>query len=204
MEYYNQYTRPPYNSQFSFVGSKNSIYGVDIFYVNFHDGIHKDGFFVDQDGYLMGILKSYKWQKLGKEEFSHEIIKEIEHSKRFHSVIMIEQDKINPQLEGKYMLFKFGKAILEKIANVASNYMNTSYLKRTFYLNIESRSGFPDYSKCFFDNEQPELCNANTFGIKHHLEIDLRNEIKYPVFNIKHFERKLKLEQIQKNNEKIY
>ena len=204
MEFYNIYIKPPlkFNSKISFVGCNHSISMKDIFYVQFHnEDVYRSGFFTDQDGFLMTLSKSFKWAKIkGGQDFHHELIKEVADSKRYHSIIMIEEDKVNPQLVGQFMLFKFGKAIFDKIINVKDPPgINTTYLKRTFHLNIEYRAGFPDYSKCFFGNEEPELCNSNSYGIKYYSQIDLDKEIKYKVFNLKHYERKLKLEQIQKN-----
>lgn len=202
MEFYNikQSSNSPYNSKISFVGCRNSILMKDIFYVQFHnEDVYRSGFFTDQNGFLMSLSKSFKWAKIKGQDFHHEIIKEVTESKRYHSIIMIEEDKMNPQLEGQFMLFKFGKAVFDKILNVKEPPgINTSYLMRTFHLNIEYRAGFPDYSKCFFGNEEPELCNSNS-GIKYYSQIDLDKEIRYKVFNLKHYERKLKLEQIQKN-----
>lgn len=207
MDYYNQYLVPHknYDSVLSFVGCQNSLIFQEGFFVSFKNPAFKSGFYIDNDNYLRRTFELYKKYKLRGETVGnfHDIIEELNPYRRYFSIIHIDRDSQNPQLEGEFMIFKFGRAIYEKILKAGSPLnisLTPSYLKMTFHLKIKNTFGFQNYEESFFGPEEPENCDSQ-IGIKYFLgTINLASAInKPPVFNIKYFERSLKLKQINGN-----
>lgn len=120
------------------------------------------------------------------------VIKEIQFNKQIHSYIQIIDDPQNPQLNGQYMIFKFGLKIYGKIKdrNLTDCYLNTFGLKISI-VNVFSGQKFPNYESSHFLEKHyiqpnPVLPPLNSF-------------VHFPNFNLIAIKRKEKLEKIQKS-----
>lgn len=200
MEIYNSHIIPlttnGYESEISFVESfddfnKNFLQR-DEFWVEFKNEYNKlNGF------YQINIPVNNFFGK-AKSDFLEKYkdkIHNIECAHRHYAYVKIINDKVNPHLNGKIMLFRYGRRIHEMLLA----YPNTTF-SRTFLLKIKMTSGFQNFDDCKFstNNYYVRDINLNIRNIPSLKRLDL----------IKDLERKFKLSQITKkiknrNDEKI-
>lgn len=201
MELYNQYLIPGKfkTSEIAFVNCNQPILRKSLFYVQFNDGKsgfsnHNNGFFNDSNGDLKKLtsdfLRQSTIQPIEKEDFflssTENIIRNIQPATYYYSYIKVIDDKLNPQLNDKLLLFKYGT----QISNIITNYLSKSKdseLKTSFILNLELKQGFPSYDKSYFTTR---YCNI------HNHNLDINSEIHFNNFNLNRYIRSEKLKNI--------
>ena len=116
IEYYNKYfniisENDSYNSEIAFINTNNTCIFKESAYVEYiENNTLKYGIFKMTDE-----LKKIYFEFRNNPDFIHKIIKKIQISTNNYSYIKILKDNINPQLEGKIMIFKFKHKISETI-----------------------------------------------------------------------------------------
>jgi len=185
MEFYNKYLRnssETYISKIIFINNldyKKSIISKELFYITFNKSC-KDGFFIDKNNYLHNLTNSYR---LGKNlnELSEGYINNIQRAYNYYSYIKVIDDRQNPQLNGKLMLFKYSRSIYFKIIN-----LNEIEFKYIFNLVIKDKYGFNDFSES----------NFTTSYKKEIMEFDIEKHLSFEIFNIKKITRTDKLKKL--------
>jgi len=135
MEFYNNYISQltkQYNAEIAFLS--NDILINEVFFLDFVDQYHKQrGFYRDQFGYLKSLFWEARKSYVDVNKFAFEktdLITSMNHNKQFHTYIQVINDIQNPQLNGQFMIFKFGFTIYSKITdNMPDIYDNTFMIK---------------------------------------------------------------------------
>lgn len=197
---YNQYIKPnleeSYRSEIAFINSKTSIVCKNLFYVNFTNNLIKNnGFYLDNNDLfkkLYSVVRNVS--DLNDEQlhlkYSNNLITRIQPVINYYSYIKVIKDKQNPELEGKIMIFKFGRKVSEIIAKYL--YENKDF-SNTFQLIVSLDNGYAKYH--VYDKSHFNFINE-TINITDNT-LDINSEISFKQINLKTIEREEKLKNIK-------
>jgi len=188
-EYYNKYINHinpdnSYISEIAFVNTNNTFISDEIAFVEYiDDNKWKKGIFKMTDE-LSKIYLEFRTNS----NYTNERIKNIQYSKTNHSYIKIIKDNNNPQLEGKIMIFKFGRKIFDEIVYECETLNDHGYIiDKSFKLNISRIGAFPNFDYSQFTN--------NKYKIEDY-SLDIRNDINFKTLSISNIIRKEKLKEL--------
>ena len=129
------------------------------YYVYLNDPVSGESFSVDCPSTVgkKSILKDLFWKlKNSHSAADQELARSFSRKEDFYSLIQIVQDKNNPDLEGKIMLFKFGKKLNDMIENqLKPEYGDPSnpfdlFSGREFALQVRKVGEWNNYDLCSF------------------------------------------------------
>jgi len=187
IEYYNKYfniisENDSYNSEIAFINTNNTCIFKESAYVEYiENNTLKYGIFKMTDE-----LKKIYFEFRNNPDFIHKIIKKIQISTNNYSYIKILKDNINPQLEGKIMIFKFKHKISETIGTYIIK-EKINIIGHTFRINLNKKSHYLNTDYCYFTNV--EYCIED-------YSLDIRNDIHIKSLNILNIERKEKIKKL--------
>jgi hypothetical protein len=136
------------------------------YYVYLNDPVSGNGFAVDCPSTVgkRSILKDLFWKlKNSHSAADQELAKSFSRKEDFYSLIQIVQDKNNPDLEGKIMIFKFGKKINEMIeAQLQPEYGDACnpydlFEGREFAISVRKVGEWNNYDLCSFVGERTPI-----------------------------------------------
>ena len=136
------------------------------YYVYLNDPVSGNGFAVDCPSTVgkRSILKDLFWKlKNSHSAAEQELAKSFSRKEDFYSLIQIVQDKNNPDLEGKIMIFKFGKKINEMIeAQLQPEYGDACnpydlFEGREFAISVRKVGEWNNYDLCSFVGERTPI-----------------------------------------------
>lgn len=207
-ESYNKYISPHltpfpkkldtrYDSKIAFVTTPyGAVVYKKLFYVEFgsRNSNEKNNYFYDKNNYLIGLIKSVKFSNNFTTylEKSNNYISSIQATPHYYSYVKIIEDKQNPQLVGNVMIFKFGRQIKEIVSN--SSYSSKNPFFNVFNIKVRLRNGFPTYEYSHFINEEMIISDVN---------LNLESELSFKTIDVISFERKEKLQKINKLQDEI-
>ena len=191
MEFYNNYIKPQihknYIAEISFVKTKNTVIAKELFYVQFIDNKYRDSYYYDCNGYLKQLYWNSRKNNVDISNSNDNFISDINYIKLYFCFIKIIDDKQNPQLNGKIMIFKFGR----KIKDIIQNSYSSVVFDYSFKLDISIQSlGYFVYDYCYFTHNKSDVDDDTLY---------IESVIKFKTFNITAIKRKEKLLQIQKS-----
>lgn len=174
-----------YTSEIAFINTPNTFINKELYFVKFVKNSNIDGYYLDNNQYLKNLYFDNKIYHKDISKIS-KYISEVDMCKRYYCYIRIIRDAQNPQFEGQTMIFKFGKKIYDMITEYLS-LNKIMIINNVFLLNVRNTSGFFNYDHSKFIDQKIYLYDSN---------LDINNDIKFPVYmNIKE-ERKEKLKKI--------
>ncbi|MFW6225834.1 MAG: hypothetical protein ACOC3V_02645 [bacterium] len=197
---YNQYINKswkekPYVSEVCFVnineginGDNDNIYICDLSYLEFHN--HKLNGLYELPYNLMKKLKRNKENKLNFIENNKDIITKLNFVTYYFVYVKVIDDKINPHLNGKFLIFKMNSNLFRSITiteHVAKMYNNVFKL----IVKPNHQLPFPDYSDSYYTDKEISIDN---------FELSVKKEIKFKHFDPLSFKRGIKLNKILKNH----
>jgi len=136
------------------------------YYVYLNDPVSGNGFAVDCPSTVgkKSILKDLFWKlKNSHSAADQELAKAFSRKEDFYSLVQIVQDKNNPDLEGKIMIFKFGKKINEMIeAQLQPEYGDACnpfdlFEGREFAISVRKVGEWNNYDLCSFVGERTPI-----------------------------------------------
>jgi|694.fasta_scaffold66620_2 hypothetical protein len=136
------------------------------YYVYLNDPVSGNGFAVDCPSTVgkKSILKDLFWKlKNSHSAADQELAKSFSRKEDFYSLVQIVQDKNNPDLEGKIMIFKFGKKINEMIeAQLQPEYGDACnpydlFEGREFAISVRKVGEWNNYDLCSFVGERTPI-----------------------------------------------
>jgi hypothetical protein len=134
--------------------------------VYLNDPVSGNGFAVDCPSTVgkKSILKDLFWKlKNSHSAADQELAKSFSRKEDFYSLVQIVQDKNNPDLEGKIMIFKFGKKINEMIeAQLQPEYGDACnpydlFEGREFAISVRKVGEWNNYDLCSFVGERTPI-----------------------------------------------
>jgi len=142
------------------------------YYVYLSDPVSGNSFSVDCPSTVgkKSVLKDIFWKlKNSNSAADKELSKKFARKEDFYSIIQIIQDKNKPELEGKLMLFKYGKKLNDFIeAQLKPEYGSPSnpfdlYAGREFAVNVRKVGDWNNYDMCSFVGDP---CSIKIEGIQ--------------------------------------
>lgn len=136
------------------------------YYVYLNDPVSGDGFSVDCPSTVgkKSILKDLFWKlKNSHSAADQELAKKFSRKEDFYSLVQIVQDKNKPELEGKIMIFKFGKKINDMIeAQLQPEYGDPCnpfdlFEGRDFAVHVRKVGEWNNYDLCSFVGERSAI-----------------------------------------------
>ena len=136
------------------------------YYVYLNDPVSGDGFSVDCPSTVgkKSILKDLFWKlKNSHSAADQELAKKFSRKEDFYSLIQIVQDKNKPELEGKVMIFKFGKKLNDMIeAQLQPEYGDPCnpydlFEGREFAVSVRKVGEWNNYDLCSFVGEKTPI-----------------------------------------------
>jgi len=136
------------------------------YYVYLNDPVSGDGFSVDCPSTVgkKSILKDLFWKlKNSHSAADQELSKKFARKEDFYSLIQIVQDKNKPELEGKIMIFKFGKKLNDMIeAQLQPEYGDACnpfdlFEGREFAVSVRKVGEWNNYDLCSFVGEKTSI-----------------------------------------------
>lgn len=136
------------------------------YYVYLNDPVTGDGFSVDCPSTVgkKSILKDIFWKlKNSHSAADQEISKRFSRKEDYYSLIQIVQDKNKPELEGKIMIFKFGKKINDLIeAQLKPEYGDEVnpfdlFAGKEFSLHVRKVGDWNNYDLCQFVGDRKAI-----------------------------------------------
>lgn len=205
-ESYNKYISPyltpfpkkldtRYESKIAFVTTPyGAVVYKKLFYVEFGNLNEKSDFFYDKNDYLIGIIESVRFSNNNSTylEKSNNYISSVQATPHYYSYVKIIEDKQNPQLVGNVMILKFGRQIKAMIEN--SSYPSQNPFSFVFNIKVKLRNGFPTYEDSHFINDYMNIYDNN---------LNLESELYFKTIDVTSFERKEKLQKINKLQDEI-
>jgi hypothetical protein len=211
-DFYNSYFSNDCISEISIVNNGKTIISRELFYVEFSDFAKntlncKNGFFVDNNNYLENIynktIRSSNKEKIFLDNSDNNIVN-IQYTKNYYCYIKVLNDYINPQLNGKLLIFKFGFSILQKFLEYYNNITNITninvtdlYFKHSF---IISKLPTPQNSLPTPQNSQYKIIKCDFTNNEINLydeKLNLDNVISFPKININSLMRRYKLSHLK-------
>lgn len=194
MEIYNHYINTAlnngryseYKSEISFIKlDNNSIQIYDLFFIRFYDNVKfKDNFFKKSDTLQKLFWANHKNNTTPN--IDNKYIKSLQPSTQHYSFIKVINDKQNPHLNGKILILKYGRKLLDILK---------SNFSKNVYLNIASvqlgGNNYFNWDKCQFSDIDCDLYDEN---------LNISDFINFKEFDPIKEERKEKLIEIQKLN----
>ena len=156
------------------------------YYVYLNDPVSGDGFSVDCPSTVgkKSILKDLFWKlKNSHSAADQELAKKFSRKEDFYSLIQIVQDKNKPELEGKVMIFKFGKKLNDMIeAQLQPEYGDPCnpydlFEGREFAVSVRKVGEWNNYDLCSFVGEKTPI-RVNGVGMKKNQE-DMKTVLDY-------------------------
>ena len=136
------------------------------FYVYLNDPVSGNGFSVDCPSTVgkKSILKDLFWKlKNSHSAADQELAKKFSRKEDYYALVQIVQDKNKPELEGKIMIFKFGKKINDLIeAQLQPEYGDACnpfdlFGGREFAVNVRKVGEWNNYDLCSFVGEKTPI-----------------------------------------------
>lgn len=190
MEIYNRYfiKHTSYESEIVFVDSEPRLVSFQSFYVRFHDGT--SGVFRDKNEYLHKLERKIRYDSEDGIKYDN-IVESVTGIHRNYTFIKVIKDEQYPELEGKIMLFYFGKQIVSILNKNYPLFYRTSFtlkMKRNKYR-------FPDYSDSYFTSNE----------IYYKTDLNIEDYVKVPVLDVEKMklqkQRQEKLENLKKHTD---
>ena len=156
------------------------------YYVYLNDPVSGDGFSVDCPSTVgkKSILKDLFWKlKNSHSAADQELAKKFSRKEDFYSLIQIVQDKNKPELEGKVMIFKFGKKLNDMIeAQLQPEYGDPCnpydlFEGREFAVSVSKVGEWNNYDLCSFVGEKTPI-RVNGVGMKKNQD-DMKTVLDY-------------------------
>ena len=156
------------------------------YYVYLNDPVSGDGFSVDCPSTVgkKSILKDLFWKlKNSHSAADQELAKKFSRKEDFYSLIQIVQDKNKPELEGKVMIFKFGKKLNDMIeAQLQPEYGDPCnpydlFEGREFAVSVRKVGEWNNYDLCSFVGEKTAI-RVNGVGMKKNQD-DMKTVLDY-------------------------
>ena len=156
------------------------------YYVYLNDPVSGDGFSVDCPSTVgkKSILKDLFWKlKNSHSAADQELAKKFSRKEDFYSLIQIVQDKNKPELEGKVMIFKFGKKLNDMIeAQLQPEYGDPCnpydlFEGREFAVSVRKVGEWNNYDLCSFVGEKTPI-RFNGVGMKKNQD-DMKTVLDY-------------------------
>ena len=156
------------------------------YYVYLNDPVSGDGFSVDCPSTVgkKSILKDLFWKlKNSHSAADQELAKKFSRKEDFYSLIQIVQDKNKPELEGKVMIFKFGKKLNDMIeAQLQPEYGDPCnpyvlFEGRDFAVSFRKVVEWNNYDLCSFVGEKTPI-RVNGVGMKKNQD-DMKTVLDY-------------------------
>ena len=156
------------------------------YYVYLNDPVSGDGFSVDCPSTVgkRSILKDLFWKlKNSHSAAEQELAKKFSRKEDFYSLIQIVQDKNKPELEGKVMIFKFGKKLNDMIeAQLQPEYGDPCnpydlFEGREFAVSVRKVGEWNNYDLCSFVGEKTPI-RVNGVGMKKNQD-DMKTVLDY-------------------------
>ena len=156
------------------------------YYVYLNDPVSGDGFSVDCPSTVgkKSILKDLFWKlKNSHSAADQELAKKFSRKEDFYSLIQIVQDKNKPELEGKIMIFKFGKKLNDMIeAQLQPEYGDPCnpydlFEGREFAVSVRKVGEWNNYDLCSFVGEKTAI-RVNGVGMKKNQD-DMKTVLDY-------------------------
>ena len=156
------------------------------YYVYLNDPVSGDGFSVDCPSTVgkKSILKDLFWKlKNSHSAADQELAKKFSRKEDFYSLIQIVQDKNKPELEGKIMIFKFGKKLNDMIeAQLQPEYGDPCnpydlFEGREFAVSVRKVGEWNNYDLCSFVGEKTAI-RVNGVGMKKNQD-DMKTVLYY-------------------------
>ena len=156
------------------------------YYVYLNDPVSGDGFSVDCPSTVgkKSILKDLFWKlKNSHSAADQELAKKFSRKEDFYSLIQIVQDKNKPELEGKVMIFKFGKKLNDMIeAQLQPEYGDPCnpydlFEGREFAVSVRKVGEWNNYDLCSFVGEKTPI-RVNGVGMKKNQD-DMKTVLDY-------------------------
>jgi hypothetical protein len=151
-----------------------------------NDPVSGDGFSVDCPSTVgkKSILKDLFWKlKNSHSAADQELAKKFSRKEDFYSLIQIVQDKNKPELEGKIMIFKFGKKLNDMIeAQLQPEYGDPCnpydlFEGREFAVSVRKVGEWNNYDLCSFVGEKTAI-RVNGVGMKKNQD-DMKTVLDY-------------------------
>ena len=136
------------------------------YYVYLNDPVSGNGFSVDCPSTVgkKSILKDLFWKlKNSHSAADQELSKKFSRKEDFYSLIQVVQDKNKPELEGKIMIFKFGKKLNDMIeAQLQPEYGDPCnpydlFEGREFAVSVRKVGEWNNYDLCSFVGERTPI-----------------------------------------------
>jgi hypothetical protein len=136
------------------------------YYVYLNDPVTGDGFSVDCPSTVgkKSILKDLFWKlKNSHSAADQEMAKKFSRKEDYYSLVQIVQDKNRPELEGKIMIFKFGKKLNDMIeAQLQPEYGDPCnpfdlFDGREFAVHVRKVGEWNNYDLCSFVGEKTPI-----------------------------------------------
>ncbi len=136
------------------------------YYVYLNDPVSGNSFSVDCPSTVgkKSVLKDLYWKlKNSHSAADQELSKKFSRKEDYYSLVQIVQDKNKPELEGKIMIFKFGKKINDLIeAQIEPEYGEKSnpfdlFNGREFSLHVRKVGDWNNYDLCSFIGERSSI-----------------------------------------------
>lgn len=136
------------------------------YYVYLNDPVTGDGFSADCPSTVgkKSILKDLFWKlKNSHSAADQELAKKFSRKEDFYSLVQIVQDKNKPELEGKIMIFKFGKKLNDMIeAQLQPEYGEPCnpydlFEGREFAVHVRKVGEWNNYDLCSFVGEKTAI-----------------------------------------------
>lgn len=136
------------------------------YYVYLNDPVSGNGFSVDCPSTVgkKSVLKDLFWKlKNSHSAADQELSKKFSRKEDFYSLIQVVQDKNKPELEGKIMIFKFGKKINDMIeAQLQPEYGDPCnpfdlFEGREFAVSVRKVGEWNNYDLCSFVGEKTPI-----------------------------------------------
>lgn len=136
------------------------------YYVYLNDPVTGDGFSVDCPSTVgkKSILKDLFWKlKNSHSAADQDLSKKFSRKEDFYSLVQIVQDKNKPELEGKIMIFKFGKKLNDMIeAQLQPEYGEPCnpydlFEGREFAVHVRKVGEWNNYDLCSFVGEKTAI-----------------------------------------------
>ena len=156
------------------------------YYVYLNDPVSGDGFSVDCPSTVgkKSILKDLFWKlKNSHSAADQDLAKKFSRKEDFYSLIQIVQDKNKPELEGKVMIFKFGKKLNDMIeAQLQPEYGDPCnpydlFEGREFAVSVRKVGEWNNYDLCSFVGEKTPI-RVNGVGMKKNQD-DMKTVLDY-------------------------
>lgn len=173
----------------------NEILINELFFIEFVDEYYKKtDFYHDQSGYLKTLFWDARKSNIAPQQYYLQktgLIKDITYNKQYHVYIQVINDLQNPQLNGEFMIFKFGRKICDIFTENLKIINTKSFIIDVKKVNSGLGMGYPNYNDCHFINKDYIQPNS--------ILPTLSQNIHFKNFNLIAFKRKEKLQKINKS-----